>query len=123
MSVEMDVDVFGIRELQRKLERLDENLRVHVDEALASEVNGMQNLAQSFAPRRTGYLASTIFTERMGEWAFKLGARALYAIFVHEGTRFMQGRRFLARALEIGVSVLVNHVNCAITNVIKEASS
>ena len=123
MSVEMDVDVFGIRELQRKLERLDENLRVHVDEALASEVNGMRNLAQSFAPRRTGYLASTIFTERMGEWAFKLGARALYAIFVHEGTRFMQGRRFLARALEIGVSVLVNHVNCAITNVIKEASS
>ena len=122
-SVEMAVNVYGIPELQRKLERLDENLRVHVDEALASEVNGMRNLAQSFAPQRTGYLASTVYAERTGEWSFRLGARAGYARFVESGTRFMRARRFVSRALELGMPSLVQRVNQAISESIAEAAA
>jgi HK97 gp10 family phage protein len=119
----MAVNVGGIPELQRKLERLDENLRVHVDETLALEVDGMRILAQSLAPRRTGYLAGTVYAERTGEWAFKLGARAGYARFVEFGTRFMRARRFLSRALELGMSSLAQRVNEAVAESIVEASS
>lgn len=122
-SVEMLVDVYGIPELQRKLERLDENLRVHVEEALSSEVSGTRTLAQSLTPRRTGYLASTIYAERTGEWSFRLSARAGYARFVEFGTRFMQARRFLSRALELGMPSLVQRINQAITESIAEAAA
>jgi len=123
MSVEMQVDVRGIPELQRKLDRLDQGMRRYVDDALDFEVQAMQTRAQSLAPKRSGYLASTVFAERVKEWAFKLGARAPYAVFVEFGTRFMQPRRFLSRALELGMQGLVQHVNRAITLAIREASS
>lgn len=123
MSVEMQIDVHGIPELQRKLDRLDENMRSYVDHALSFEVEAMQTRAQGLAPKRTGYLASTIYAERVGEWAFKLGARAPYAVFVEFGTRFMQARRFLSRALELGMQGLVNRVNHAIDDAIREAST
>lgn len=120
---EMQVDVHGIPELQLKLARLDQNVRSNVDDALNFEVEAIKAQAQSLAPRRTGYLASTIFVERVGRWAFKLGARAAYAFFVEFGTRFMQGRRFLSRALELSLPGLVRHVNDAIREAIAEASS
>ncbi|HKZ93173.1 MAG TPA: HK97-gp10 family putative phage morphogenesis protein [Candidatus Bathyarchaeia archaeon] len=123
MSVEMAVNVQGLPELQRKLERLDENLRIHVDDALGSEVRSMQTLAQSLAPRRSGYLASTVYAERIGEWTFKLGARAGYARFVEFGTRFLRARRFLSRALELGMPSLVQRVNQAVAEAVAEAAA
>jgi len=122
VSVEMQVDVHGIPELRSKLDSLDQNMREYVGEALDFEVQAMQTRAQSLAPKRTGYLASTIFAQRVGEWAFKLGARAPYAVFVELGTRFMQARRFLSRALELGMLGLAQHVNRAIRDAIREAS-
>jgi HK97 gp10 family phage protein len=123
MAVEMQVDVYGIPELRDKLDRLDQSMRIHVDEALNFEVKAMQARAQSLAPKRTGYLASTVFAERVKEWAFKLGAKAHYAAFVEFGTRRIQPRRFLSRALELGSLGLVQHVNRAIQDSIREASS
>lgn len=123
MSVEMEVDVYGIPELQGKLNRLDLSMRSRVDEALDFEVSAMQTRAQSLAPKRTGYLASTIVAVRVGEWAFKLMALADYAIYVEFGTRFMQARRFLSRALELSMLGLVQHVNRAIEDAIMEAST
>ena len=122
MSVEMQINVYGIQDLQRKLDNADQSLRRRVDETLDFEVQAMRTLAQSLAPKRTGYLASTVFAERVGEWAFKLGARAGYAYFVEHGTRFMQGRRFLSRALELSVPGLVEHVNRAVREAVAEAS-
>ena len=123
MSVEMQVDVRGIPELQRKLDRLDQSMRGYVDQALEFEVQAMQTRAQSLAPKRTGYLASSIIAVRVGEWAFKLMALTNYAVYVEFGTRFMQPRRFLSRALELGMLGLVQHVNRAIANAIREAST
>ena len=122
MSVSMEVDVHGIPELQRKLDRLDQSMRVRVNVALDFEVSAMQTRAQQLAPKRTGYLASSIVAVRVGEWAFKLMALAPYAAFVEFGTRFMQARRFLSRALELSMLGLVQHVNRAIEDAIREAS-
>lgn len=123
MSVEMQVDVYGIPELQRKMEYFDETMRSFVDQALDSELYAMKDTALTYVPRRSGYLASTIFIERVREWAFKFGARASYAVFVEFGTRFMRARRFLARALESNMPSLVQTVNRAIDQAIAEAST
>ena len=121
MSVEMTVDVRGIHELQLKLDRLDLSMRSRVDETLNREVSSMQVVAQSLAPRRTGYLASTIYAQRTGEWAFKLGAKARYAYFVEFGTRFMRARLFLSQALEQAVLHVVQQVSQALREAIVEA--
>ena len=121
MSVEMTVDVRGIHELQLKLDRLDLSMRSRVDETLSHEVSSMQVAAQSLAPRRTGYLASTVYAERTGEWAFKLGAKARYAYFVEFGTRFMRARLFLSQALEQAVPHVVHWVSRAVEEAIVEA--
>ena len=121
MSVEMTVDVRGIHELQLKLDRLDLSMRSRVGETLNHEVSSMQVAAQSLAPKRTGYLASTIYAQRIGEWAFKLGAKARYAYFVEFGTRFMRARLFLSRALEQAVPHVVKQVSQAIGEAIVEA--
>ena len=119
----MQVDVHGIPELQRKLDRLDESMRGRVDEALDFEVEAMQTRAQQLTPKRSGYLASSIVAVRVGEWAFKLMALAPYAVYVEFGTRFIQAIRFLSRGLELGMLGLVQHVNRAIEDAIREAST
>ena len=123
MSVDLEVDVYGIPELQRKLDKLDQSMRGLVDLALDFEVEAMGIQAQQLAPKRTGYLASSIVAVRVGEWAFKLMALAPYAVYVEFGTRFMQPRRFLSRALELSMRTLVQHVSRAIEDAIREASS
>jgi HK97 gp10 family phage protein len=120
MSVELTVNVHGLPELQLKLERLDLTLRSRVDEALNHEVSNMRTVAQNLAPRLTGFLASTVYAERAGEWAFKLGARAQYAYFVEFGTRFVRARRFLSRALESAMPGLVQLVNQTVRDAIVE---
>lgn len=122
MSVEMTIDLQGIAELQRKLDRLDQNMRSYVDGALSNELSNIRELAQSLAPKRTGFLASTVFTERIGEWTFKLGAKATYAYFVEFGTRFVKARRFLTRVIESSKPSLLLQVNQAVREAIAEAS-
>jgi HK97 gp10 family phage protein len=121
MSVEVVVNINGFSELQLKLDRLDLTMRNRVDEALSHEVFSMRAVAQSLAPKRTGHLASTVYAERVGEWAFKLGARAQYAYFVEFGTRFVRARRFLSRALESAMPGLVQRVCQAVREAIVEA--
>ena len=121
MSAEISVNVVGIQELQLKLDRLDLSVRSRVDEALSQEVARIQVAAQNLAPKRTGYLASTIYAQRTGEWAFKLGAKAQYAYFVEFGTRFMRARRFLSQALEQSMPHVVQRVSQAIREAIVEA--
>ncbi len=123
MSVETTVDLQGIAELQRKLDQLDQNMRSHVEEALGSEISKIRELAQSLAPKRTGFLASTVFAEKTGEWTFKLGAKATYTYFVEFGTRFMKARHFLTKAIEASKPRLLLQVNQVITEAIMEASS
>jgi HK97 gp10 family phage protein len=121
-SVEVTVNIEGFSELQLKLDRIDLAMRNRVDEALNREVSSMRATAQSLAPKRTGYLANTVYAERTGEWAFILGAKAQYAYFVEFGTRFMRARRFLSRALELAVPNVVQRANQAVREAIVEAS-
>lgn len=121
MSVELDVSIKGIPELRAKLERLDDGMKEQVRYALAFEGEKIKAAAQALCPVRTGYLRSTIFA-RIEDWALKVGASAHYARYVELGTRFMEARRFLSRALSLRMQALVNAVNRAIAEAIRRVS-
>jgi len=119
----MQIDTQGIMEMRNKLDHLDQIIARRVDDALNLEITETQTAAKRLAPKRTGNLTSSIFSEKTGEWAFKLGARADYAVFVEFGTRFMQAKRFITLALESAMPRLVQHVNTAIEEAITEAAT
>ena len=121
MSVELEIHVEGLDDLRRKLESLGPSMRTVVHNELVEQGEVLKNTAQSFAPRRTGYLESTVFA-RVEGWILKVGATASYAAFVEFGTRFIQPRRFLARALEYCMPGIIRGLNEAIAVAIQEAS-
>jgi len=122
MSVEMEVQFEGQSELQLKMERLDTSMKTRVQQRLQDLADSIKETAQRLAPVRTGYLRSTIFTEK-ANWTVKVGALAPYAAYVEFGTRFMHGRRFLSQAMETHSSLLVGIVSQAVNESIMEASS
>ena len=122
MSVELEVHVEGLDDLRRKIETLSPALKSQIHDVLVEEGEILKNTAQSFAPRRTGYLESSIFA-KVEEWTLKVGATAPYAAFLEFGTRFIQPRRFLARALEYCMPSLLRRMNEAIDEAIGEAKS
>jgi len=120
VSVELEIHVEGLDDLRRKMEMLSSTMKSQVHDTLVEQGEVLKNTVQSFAPRRTGYLESTIFA-RVEEWILKVGATAPYAAFVEFGTRFIFPRRFLARALEYCMPSLVRRVYEAIDQAIREA--
>lgn len=56
--------------------------------------------ARSFAPRRTGRLASSISPQRRPGGGGRAVVSAPYAGYVEYGTRHMRGRHYLKRAVE-----------------------
>jgi len=122
VSVEFECDVRGIEELQQKFERLDSAMQQQIHDKLTEEGLVLENTVRSFAPRRTGYLESTIFS-RVEGLLLKVGASAPYAAFLEFGTRFIQARRFIRRSLEYCWPRIWNRLNHAVDEAIKEASA
>jgi len=121
MSVEMEVEFEGRNEFVLKMERVDASMKARVQQRLEELAESIRETAQRIAPVRTGFLRSTIFTE-VAEWTVKVGASAPYAAYVEFGTRFMQGRLFLSRALEAHRSQFVDIVAQTVNDSIVEAS-
>lgn len=122
MSVELEIHVEGFDDLHHKLETLSTAMKNHVHETLVEQGVIMENTVKSFAPYRTGYLESTIFA-RVEGWILKVGATAPYARFLEFGTRYIFPRRFFSRALEYCMPSLVNRLNQAIGEAIREAET
>ena len=122
MSVEGDIEVFGVEELKRKFERLDLAMQERIHDNLVEQGLVLESTVKSFAPRRTGFLESTVFSHVEG-WFLRVGATAPYAYFVEFGTRFMQARRFIQRAMEYCWPGIWDRLNQAVDEAIREAST
>ena len=122
MSVEMEVQFKGQDEFRMKMEQIDASMKTRVQQCLQELADSIKETAKSIAPVRTGYLRSTIFAET-ADWTVRVGASAPYTAYVEFGTRFMQARRFLARALQANMPSLVKAVNQAIEQAISEVST
>jgi len=119
VSVEIEMRIEGLLELRQKLSQLDSGLRLHVQEAMQSEAEAMKNVARSRCPVRTGRLRDSIYA-RVQDWIIRLGAAVPYAVYQEFGTRYIRARRFLSDAVELGMPVLVNRLDGAINQAIRE---
>lgn len=81
--------------------------RTHVMPWLVQLGNRVQNNSAARVPVDTGYLRSSRFlSQDESRLSVRVGYRANYAIFVHEGTRYMAGRPYLTDALREEVTRL-----------------
>lgn len=122
MSVEYEVKVDGIEELKAKIERLNLALQARVHDHMKEQAEAIKTVAQSLAPVRTGRLRDSIYA-KVEDWTAKIGASAPYAVYLELGTRFIQPIRFLSRAIEMRAQSLINTINRAVSEAIKEASA
>jgi len=122
MSVEMEMHIEGLPELQEKLNQLDEGMKRNVQDAMQFEAEVMKNTARAGCPVRTGRLRDSIFA-KVEDWIATLGAMAPYAVYQEFGTRYIRPRRFLSNAVELGMQGLINRINQAIGQAVGEAST
>jgi HK97 gp10 family phage protein len=122
MSVEIEMNIEGIPELQDKLNQLDEGMKRDVQDVMQFEAEVMKDTARASCPVRTGRLRDSIFA-KVEDWIVTLGAMAPYAGYIEFGTRYIQPRRFLSNAVELRMQSLINRINQAINQAVGEAST
>ncbi len=118
----MEIHIDGIPELREKLNQLDGSMKRTVHEAMEFEADAMKNVARARCPVRTGRLRDSIYA-RVQDWIIKLGATAPYAIYLELGTRYIRPRQFLKNAVWLRMQSLINRINHAIRDSVREASS
>ena len=121
MSVDVDIQVKGVSELQQKLGQLGVTLDTKVHEEMQLEAPVMKNVARAKAPVVTGRLRDSIYALVQG-LMLKLGATAPYAVFQELGTRFIKPKAFLQSTVSDRMVHLVNRISHAIEEAIKEVS-
>lgn len=122
MSVDMEMHIDGLPELREKLNRLDDGMKRNVHEAMQFEADAMKNVARSRCPVRTGRLRDSIYA-KVRDWILQLGATAPYAVYQELGTRYIRPRQFLKNAVWLRMQSLINRINRAIQQSIREAST
>ncbi len=122
MSVNMEIHVEGLPALREKLVKLDDNMKRKVQEAMEFEAEAMKTVARERCPVRTGRLRDSIYAN-VQDWILQLGATAPYAIYQELGTRYIRPRAFLKNAVSLRMQSLVNRINRALAEAIREASS
>ena len=113
MSVTVSINLQGIEEFQRAIDRFNSSIKNQVQTQLSNWALIVQRDAERIVPVRTGYLRSTIYA-KMQEWQMEIGAEAIYAAAVEFGTRFMQAKPYLNPAIETHLPELENVVLQAI---------
>ena len=121
MSVEVTLDVKGVRELKNKITSLNRGMQKQIYHQLHRLGSSINNLAKQLAPVRTGRLRSSIYS-KVKDWTLIVGAKVPYACYVEFGTRYIRPRRFLTRAIKTYLPQLQILVNEGIKQAIAEAS-
>jgi HK97 gp10 family phage protein len=120
MSVEMEIDVEGSKELRQALSHLDVELQNQIHERLAGWAETVRAEASRLAPARSGYLRSSVYTRTRG-WEAEVGAEAVYAASVEFGTDRAQAKPFLNPAVEVHLPELERLVADALQTGASEA--
>src|SRR5271157_473569 len=106
-----------------KMEKLDQWMQDYVQDALAQSAQQIAIRAMQLAPVRTGRLMQGIYAQVVGNWAVKVGCNVLYAVFQELGTRYIQPRLFLTRALQESAPNILSLLYLAIQNAASDAGS
>ena len=123
MSVQFRVEVGGIEDFAERMRRLDYATQKYVQDALNQTGQIVVRRAQELAPVRTGRLISSIYSRIIYKWVVKVACMVPYAIFQELGTRYIQARYFLTRALSENAMNFLSIVAAALRYATEEASS
>ena len=123
MSVKFWVEVSGIEDFAEKMRRLDDATQEYVQDALNQTGQLVVRRAQELAPVRTGRLIASIYCKIIYKWVVKVACMVPYAIFQELGTRYIQARYFLTRALSENAMNFLSIVAVALQRAAEEASA
>ena len=116
------VEVKGLKELQRNMERIVKDLAGNpMMKAIAKAVLLVQRSAKKNAPVDTGRLRASITPDIVTrDTVVKglVGSNVEYAGFQEFGTRFMKGKHYLQRALNENASRIARLINNAIAGIV-----
>lgn len=73
-------------------------------------------------PVRTGRLRASTY-ERFSNLRGEVGTNTEYDVFVHEGTRFMRGRPYLRRSVEMNDQSIQSYFTDAVQKVLNQTGS
>jgi HK97 gp10 family phage protein len=122
LNVEFRVETDGVDDFARKMRRLDEATQEYVQDALNRTGQEVMHRARQLAPVKTGRLMQSIYAQMIYRWVVKVGCYAPYAYFQEFGTRYIQPRYFLTRALEESRMQFLTIVVAALQRAVEEAS-
>jgi HK97 gp10 family phage protein len=97
-----------------KIDRVRNGLSRLVEEKMEAVGEAIKAHAQAIAPKRTGYMASTIYSKyNRAEMTLDTGATADYSSFVEFGTCKMAAQSFIRPAVDAHMDELGDNVHWA----------
>jgi len=120
--IEFGMNIEGIDELQKALDRLPRLMHTAVNRALERVGQDIHMDARRMCPVRTGFLRDSIY-HKVEDWVLTVGAKASYAAYVELGTRFTESRYFLTEAFHLNFPNLDRVLKWALDAAIKGAGT
>lgn len=122
MSIEIRVEASDIEAFARKIRRLDKAMQEQVQQGLVQLAEDTMWRAKVLAPIRTGRLMQSIYAQVIYRWIIKVGCYVPYAYFQEFGTRYIQPRYFLTRALTETAPRLLSILQSSFEHATREAA-
>lgn len=116
MSVNLSVQI-NADKLLGFLGRLPKALDQALDRAIAKAAFVIEGRSKAVTPVDTGRLRASIHTVNSRLRA-EIGTNVSYAIYVHEGTRFMQPRPFMSEGVQASRNQIEEILNAEITGAV-----
>ena len=121
MSFTTTIKITNLPEIRRAFDKAPRLMNDELKQALTKSAINVEAKSKINTPVATGYLrASHAFKVSGSGLSMKaeIGPTADYAVFVHEGTRFMRGRPFLQEAAESSDWEIQGYFTKAVQNVL-----
>lgn len=119
MASTFNVKIENLAEIKRAFGKAPELTVKYVDRAIQASLFAVQKQADPLTPVLTGNLRannSFIYGKLQGSFI----KNANYAIYVHEGTRFMKGRPFLLEGMKSAEPAIQKYFVDAVQNVLDD---
>lgn len=97
--VNVKVKITNLREIKDAFNKAPKRMTKALNKAIQQSIFTIERQSKINTPVRTGFLRAShrsLFSNLRGE----VGPTASYAMFVHEGTRYMRSRPFLLEAVQ-----------------------
>lgn len=97
---DFSVKVEGLKEAQALLKKYPQRAEEEFDKAIIASIIAVDRESKKRSPVDTGRMRSSIQHRKIDALTGEVKTGVNYAIYVHEGTRYMSGRPFLREAID-----------------------